>query len=745
MIQREFVHLVLVGGGHSHLAVLRAFAMRPEPGVRITVIAREWHTPYSGMLPGLIARVYGTDECHIDLSPLSHAAGARLIADEVTGLQAERRLLTLASGRTVRYDLLSINCGIAPDMSALLRGSERVVPVKPIGQFLERWRALRAAMHVQARAGAEPQLLVVGGGAGGIELALAARSDLRALPSGVTLIEGSPALGAHLPARGRAALIAALAAARVQVLTGDAVVAVEPGFALTASGRQIPADHVLWVTAGAAPDWLRHSDVHTDPGGFVAVLDTLRSVSHAEVFAAGDAAGMVNAPRPKAGVFAVRQGAILAINLRQALLDRPLRVYQPQRRFLALISLGDRRAVGVRGDWSRTGAWLWRWKDWIDRRFVNRFALDDGAGGMHAGAPMAASAPSRLPQARAAPTTPDCAGCAAKLGAGVLSRALAGVDAPGGAGVLVGLADRDDAAVLAGDSRPLALTVDGFRALVADPREFGALAMNHALGDAYAMGAAPAGVLAMVTVAHAAPALQEADLSDVLGGALGVLTPLGIPLLGGHSAEGLELSVGITVVAHVPAHGWTSKGALVSGDVLVLTKPLGVGALFAAQMRGAARSRWLRAAIVSMLQPLADAAAALRAAGARGCTDVTGFGLLGHTREMAQASGIGVELWLTRVPYYDGALQVVAAGISSSLQASNEHVLADFSFVGCAPDDPRVRLLADPQTCGGLLAGVPEASVASCLEALRGFGYVAAAVGRVTAARRDGLIGVVLG
>ena len=743
-MQRDLAHLVLVGGGHSHLSVLRAFAMRPEPGVRITVITREWHTPYSGMLPGLVAGTYGVDECHIDLSPLSRAAGARLIADEVVELRASERELLTDTGRRIHYDLLSINCGIVPDTSGLAAGRDLVVPVKPIGRFLGRWREMHEALRVQTRDGGIARLLVVGAGAGGVELALAARRALRGMSVSVSIADGGAEIGPTLPARARVALLGEVAAAGIAVHTSARVTRVSPDAVETTSGQRIAADHVLWVTSGAAPDWLATSDLATDAQGFVSVDNALRSTSHDDVFAAGDAASMSATPRPKAGVFAVRQGPVLADNLRRALLAMPLRGYAPQRRFLALISLANRRAIGVRGDWWSVGGWLWRWKDWIDRRFVARFDLVKHS--LNAPAELAMrhdTNPSRLPQAAAEGNAMHCAGCAAKLGAGVLSRALASVQAPTTSGVLLGLADRDDAAVLAADTRPLALTIDGFRALVSDPYEFGALAMNHALGDVFAMGAAPAGALALVTVAHAAPRLQESDLSDVLAGALSVLNPLAVPLLGGHSAEGAELSVGFSVVAHVPSAGWLGKRGLVSGDVLILTKALGVGALFAAEMRGVARSRWLRAAITSMLQSLAPAAASLRGAGARGCTDVTGFGLLGHAREMAQASAVGVEIWLDQVPYYDGALHVVASGITSSLQASNEHVLSDFVLVDVEPEDPRVRLLMDPQTCGGLLAGVPASQAEVCLNSLRQQGYTVAVVGRVTPARRDGRTGMI--
>ncbi len=362
--------LVLVGGGHSHVLVLRRFAMRPLAGVRITLISREIHTPYSGMLPGHIAGHYGYDDIHIDLGPLALAAGARLIAAAVEHVDVHNRCVELERRPSVRFDVLSLNCGAVPGF-ATLPTSTAVIPVKPIGGFLPRWRELLDGLPERR----DVRVVIVGGGAGGVELALAVHRALVAIaPSArVALVTAAARLlEGHAPGVQRR-FESLLHARGVEVQKQFTVVDVDALGVTDAGGRRLRADFVLWVTGVAAPRWLADSGLALDAQGFVAVDRTLRSTSHADVFAAGDVASMVGQPRPKSGVFAVRQAPVLGDNLRRALLGRPLRHYRAQKQVLALISEGGRSATASRGPLFAHGDWVWRWKDWIDRRFMARF------------------------------------------------------------------------------------------------------------------------------------------------------------------------------------------------------------------------------------------------------------------------------------------------------------------------------------------------------------------------------------
>ena len=380
--------LVLVGGGHSHVAVLKRFGMDPLPGVRLTLICRDVHTPYSGMLPGYVAGHYGFDDIHIDLEALCRFAGARLFHASATRLDLSGKRVLCDSRPPVPYDLLSINTGSSPNTGNVPGATGNVVPVKPINRFLGQWEAMRD----RAIGALEPlRIAVVGAGAGGVEILLAIQFRLRQLrieaghPADdieYHLFSESPEILPTHSDRVRETFLQVLAARGVIVHAGAAVAEVAPGRLRTAGGAEVSADTILWVTAAGAPAWPRESGLAVDANGFIEVRETLQSVSHPDVFAAGDVAAVVDHPRPKSGVFAVRQGPPLERNLRRVLLGREPQPFRPQSKFLGLISTGDKYAVASRGAWSVRGGWVWTWKDWIDRRFMRKFnELPDDEGG----------------------------------------------------------------------------------------------------------------------------------------------------------------------------------------------------------------------------------------------------------------------------------------------------------------------------------------------------------------------------
>jgi selenide,water dikinase len=275
-------------------------------------------------------------------------------------------------------------------------------------------------------------------------------------------------------------------------------------------------------------------------------------------------------------------------------------------------------------------------------------------------------------------------------------------------------------------------SVDYFRAFIDDAYTFGAIAANHALGDVFAMGAEAQSALAIATVPYGRERVVEETLHDLLAGALSVLEPSGAVLAGGHSSEGAELAFGLSVNGLIdPDKAWRKQG-LQPGDALILTKPIGTGTLFAAEMRGKAKGRWIDAAIRSMLISNLDAARCLQSYGATACTDLTGFGLVGHLIEMTKASEVDATIDRDALPLLDGALATVEAGILSSLQPQNLRLRRAIRDIEAAARHPIYPLLFDPQTAGGLLAGVPDAKAAECLSALRERGYSdAAVIGRI--------------
>jgi selenide,water dikinase len=728
--------IVLIGGGHAHVSVLRMFGMKPLPGVRLTLITRDIHTPYSGMLPGYVAGLYDYDEVHIDLGPLARFAGARLYHGEVDGIDPGERLVHVPGRPAVHYDLLSINTGSRPRTIDVPGALEHALPVKPIDRWLRDWEALQARV-LNSRG--DFRLLVVGGGAGGVELALSTRHRLSGLLR--ELGDQAPSLHYELLTNGpeilpthnagvRRRFMRVLGERDIVVQPNSKVVRVEPNGVQVESGDFHPADAVLWVTYAASAQWPGKSGLAVDDEGFIAVDRKLRSISHPEIFAAGDIASMPD-PRPKSGVFAVRQGPVLAENLRRAAAGRPLKPYRPQKRFLGLISTGDSYAVASRGNWSWEGRLLWTWKDWIDRRFMQRFnELPEMARetGPDLGGIADAEAIREL-----STLAMRCGGCGAKVGSTVLSRVINRLPAQRRDDVLIGLDSPDDAAAFeVPPGKVMVQSVDYFRAFIDDTYTFGRIAANHALGDIFAMGAEAQSALAIATVPYGREKIVEETLSELMSGALDTLAPTGAVLAGGHSSEGAELAFGLTVNGLIAKDALLRKGGMQPGDTLILTKPIGTGTLFAADMRGKAKGRWVDGAIQSMLVSNQAAATCLHRHGATACTDVTGFGLLGHLVEMTRASNTDVHLDLEAVPLLDGAEQTVAAGILSSLQPQNVRLRRAVRDPETLSGHARYPLLFDPQTSGGLLASVPAESATACLEELHASGYPQAVIiGRV--------------
>jgi selenide, water dikinase len=369
----SFKDLVLVGGGHTHVHVLKSFGLKPVPGLRLTLIGRDIRTPYSGMIPGFVAGHYTFEECHIDLAGLCAWAGARLIHDEATGIDRAGRQVLLKEGPAVAYDLLSIDVGSAPNLDTIPGAGQWATPVKPIADLGRHWLAFLESIKTWL---GPLNIAVIGGGAGGVELALAIDHRLRAVAKAaqvqVTLATKDEIL-AGLAATARHKMRAIFQRRGLRLIEKAATVRIERGAVQLEDGKWLQADAVFVVTEASPAKWFAATGLPLDEGGFIAVDDTLRSTGDERVFAVGDCATVLKHRRPKAGVFAVRQGPPLARNLRRVALGEPTEPYVPQSRYLSIIGTGDGRAVATRSGWAIEGAWVWRWKDHIDRQWMRRY------------------------------------------------------------------------------------------------------------------------------------------------------------------------------------------------------------------------------------------------------------------------------------------------------------------------------------------------------------------------------------
>ena len=713
-------HLVLIGGGHSHIIVLRRLGMNPVPGLQVTLISPDRRTPYSGMLPGYIAGHYQEEDIHIELDPLCRFAGAGLIQGSVTGLDPDHNKVFIEGRPAIEFDVLSIDIGITPDFTGLQTTSPDLIPVKPIGSFIAQWKKFLAGLEVVK------SIAVVGGGAGGVELCLSISHRLRSgdldnlNPAGIQIHQcaASPGLLPDYAAGVKKRVNKALRWAGIVLHDDFTAINYEQGVLRSQEGEEIEVEKVFWVTNAAAQTWLADTGIALDDYGYVAVSASLQSLSHPHIFAAGDTAGVVDHPRPKAGVYAVRQGEPLFSNMVHFIHGRRTRSFRPQRSFLSLISTGGRSAVAAKSSFVAQGRICWIWKDWIDRRFVNRFRLLPAMPVPETKSGLLAEFDDQM----------QCGGCGSKVTSEILSEVL---------DELAPDSERDDAAFFAPPDGYLMLhSIDAFRSFLDDPYVLARIAVVHAASDIYAMGGSVATLMANMILPFAKPRPTRNLLRQLLSGALDQIAEEGAVLIGGHSSEGAELSVGFAVNGLVPEGSEVRKSGLVADDVLVLSQPLGTGTLFAAHMQGKVEGRYIEAAINAMQQSSRQAAEIFLSHHVNGMTDVTGFGLAGHLSEMLVASQKAAELKLTSIPALPGALETLSReGITSTLHDANRQsalVHLDPIRPEAVDSAARYELLFDPQTAGGLLAGIAADKAEDCLNALRSAGYNAVVIGKVT-------------
>ncbi|MBL4681976.1 MAG: selenide, water dikinase SelD [Pseudomonadales bacterium] len=697
--------LVLVGGGHSHVITLKMLAMNPIPGLKVTLISPDILTPYSGMLPGVVAGHYQAEDIHIDLIPLCRFANVRFIQSRVHDIDALNQLVSCENWPDIQYDVLSIDVGITPSLESVPGATEHVLPVKPIGQFLQQWDRYLSRVKDTDIIG------VVGAGAGGVELALAVNHRVQQLYSSsssakVHLFTADDHILKTYPTNIQNKISALVKDAGITIHVDCRIQAVKSNLLISESGDQFKLDEIFWVTAAASQSWLGDTTLPVDDNGFLRVRETLQVEQYDNIFAAGDVAHVISHPRPKAGVYAVRQGPILYKNIKRLLLDKTLIAFTPQKTFLSLLSIGRKYAVASKYGLSVSGKSVWLWKNWIDTKFMNRFT--------------------QLPKMKVKRQSGllsefneqmRCGGCGSKVSADILSEVLSELDLSQG--------QLDDAAIFSVPTGKLMLhTVDSFKSFIDDPFIFAQIAAHHALSDIYAMGGEGATALVTITVPYGKPRFVKGILKQLLLGAKKIFDSEGLALVGGHTSEGLELSIGFAVNGLVSESELIQKSKLKVGDALVLTKALGTGVLFAADMQFKAKGEWIAAAIASMTLSNKRAAQIIRDAGVVSGTDVTGFGLGGHLTEMLISSKKGATLNLDSLPIMKGASSLFHdQHIKSTLHDANQNALSPM----IESSHQSYPFLFDPQTSGGLLVGVSESKKDVLIAQLKAAGYPATA------------------
>jgi selenide,water dikinase len=674
--------LVFIGGGHSHSSVLRMLAMKPIKNVRLTLITDTLLTPYSGMLPGYIAGHYSEEETHLDLNTLCKVAQVRLIHGRVNGIDLANKTIQLDNQASIGFDKVSINTGSTPNIN-VVGAREFGIGVKPVSQLTTKWQTLLA----QKTRHSISHWAVIGGGAAGIEMVLAIAYrfkrvgdtlKLSLVQSGDTLLPGY-----HRNVQKHVAN--ALKQYGVDLITGFRVSRVTKDAIESDTGNTLSIEQSIWCTPATAPKWPTLAGLDTDESGFIAVNEFLQSTSHNDVFACGDVATMVQSPRPKAGVYAVRAAPFLTKNLRAIFSQQVMTPVSMQTDFLSLVSLGGKNAVGQRGWLSLKGEWVWRWKDQIDQKFMALFSKN-------------------LPTMATMDSEPmHCAGCGSKIGPELLSDTLKELSIFPNKNFDTDLTRAEDAPVAAViNNTSLLQSIDGFRAFSDDHFKLGIAATHHAVNDLYAMGLQPTSAQVWINLKFEHPRLTKRDFKRLMQGVTETLLHHETTLVGGHSTEGIETH--LALVVNGTGNQYWQKNDLQEGDWLLLNKPLGSGLILAADAQGKATTQSVEALWSNLLHSNKAFFLTLKNMEVHAATDVTGFGLIGHLLEMVKGTQFGVKITTDNVPLISGALELSRQGFESTLLPQLMPMLhqchtnnVDWAVIKC---------LLDPQTNGGLLVSV---------------------------------------
>lgn len=724
--------IVLIGGGHSHALLIRKWAMQPTPGIRITLISPNTYTPYSGMLPGLIAEHYDFSETHIDLVKLCAWAGVRFIQDEVLSIQGKYQKIQFKNRPDIEYDVCSIDIGSTPNQS--IAGSvEFAVGVKPIAKFYQKWQSLQTKLKAHPQSAQPLKIVIIGAGAGGIELISAMQfwANKHKCNAQFHLINRADALLDHASSVIRKKLTTHLHKSNITCIHDFNTQKIDASY-IYSDQQKIPYDHVFYCTQAAPAPWLTSTDIELTNTGFIKVNQHLQSISHNNIFAAGDVAHFTSSPLPKAGVYAVRMSPILLKNIVNLCLKKPLVHYRPQKNFLSLLALGEKYALGQKNILSIWGSWTWKLKNHIDKTFMNLFH-DLPSKKMQIGMPLPNVLQAHLITDDPLALTPRCGGCGGKISSDIIKQTIQQLQPYQQAGILEGIGN--DAAVLEIPNNLLLVqSLDHLKVCISDPYLFGKISALHALSDLFAMYAQPHSALTLLQLPNASTALQKRDMLQLMQGAIDVLNNHHCALIGGHTSENTDLQLGFCV------NGTTKTSPQehaidITNHAIILTKPLGTGVILAAHMQAKANGEYVEHALDSMLISNSQAAQIFEKFNASYLTDVTGFGLVGHLLELIekhnqQTNNVAIhgELTIDDIPALPGALTLFSQGLRSSLHHKNQKAQRAIDNGQDFSQHKKYPLLFDPQTSGGLLAFVPAEQAIQCLSALQQVGYTQASI-----------------
>ena len=717
--------LVLIGGGHSHISVLKYFGMNPIPGLRISLINKNISSPYSGMLPGYISGTYLQNEVEINLPNLCQFSNSRLIVDEIIQLNTVDMSIVLKNRPPIYFDTVSINTGGEPDLKLISGAIKNAIPIKPISNLINQLDKIKLKISNLDNI----NISIIGAGAGGIEIALSIKNLIanyhKKKKCNISLVSRSKNIIKNHNKTTQMSVLNILEKENINLIIGDPVINIQKDFIKTKSGLKIKSDISILVSSVNPPKWLTSSGLNLFKDGFIAVNRFLQSTNINNAFASGDVASIIEQQLPKSGVYAVRQGPVLANNLHNHILRKPLRSFKGQKHYLSLIGNGKDYAIASWWVFSLKGKWVWKLKSYIDKSFIKKFntlpIMEVVNNTPH---------PKLLSKANTGDPSLSkirCLGCGAKTEWFSLKQAISKTSAQQiKNGILSPLDELDigsDIGIIkVPNGYELVQSVDLISALISDPYNLSRIACLHAISDIIAAGASPHSAEAIFILPHGLQKSQFRLISELLDGASDVLLKHNMKLTGGHTSEGQELQVGFSVT------GFRKEGKCFIGpsvgQKLILTKPLGIGVILAGQMRGKVSGSDYENALKTMLTTNATAGNILKKYDVTAMTDITGFGLARHGLNLTKPYGF--EININQLPILSGSIELIKNRIVSSISDSNKRSV---NYLG--KFNHKNHIVFDPQTGGGLLASIDEKYAGKLLEELLMNNVQASIIGKI--------------
>ena len=675
--------LVLIGGGHSNVQVLRKLCMHEYKGLNVILISESYGAIYSGMTPGYIEKLYSLDDTTIDLQRLCFNAGATFIKDEVVEMDENNQTIYLKNNPLISFDILSINSGsISNKQTIHLENDSKVISVKPINNLVSKIKLIDEIIEQSS----QKKVSIIGGGVASFELSFALHKRYNGNISLDIISE-------HLLEEKN---LNKSSINKIKKIAQNIGINLISKNATAINNSEIKINHedivhsdlILLSTGASLPEWLAQSKLEINEN-FVAVNQCLQSLNFKNIFVSGDAASIQNFKRPKSGVMAVRQGEILKDNLILFSQNKSLKKIQPQKNWLYLIGTKKNSAILNYFNFSLEGKWCWLLKKLIDLNFMKKFSFP-GQTDMNKKIFNLIENKEDIPKMY-------CQGCGSKVSKNTLVNYLANQKTNN---------ELSDATEIKFNHRDILQTIDHIKLFNSfNPYDFGIISYLHSQNDILAAGGSVHSLSVSIGVPISENLVESFYLEYFMRGIQNEVTKDGALLASGHSYQTEEPAITITMNGSISQK--SNKSLATEGDLIYLSKPLGTGYLLAAYFQN---SKLLSISDFEILLTYLKTGNDLAAKSGFSCgsqlmTDISGFGLASHLGDICQSSNLSAQIDLGSDILINTKLEILKNFKSSGYK---NNYSSSINSIDIEANHPLLKIVFDPQTNGPLLIAIDK-------------------------------------